>query len=250
MRAQEQGSGGCSEDLNIQRPHANHKKMGEQPCANAEVDPCPFEITEPTVLHKGEWLITRRVNWKQLKSGKTGTWEIAARPLRATKAEVQGVDIIATLSRGGKKYFVLVKQFRIPVNAWCLEFPAGLIDPNETVEESAIRELNEETGFVASRVLGRTRGSQPLDPGLTDDSVQFVMVEIDGDAPENANPKQKLDEAESIDVILVECDKLLSYLREHESKYQIEAMLYTFAIGHAMSQSAVFPTLNGVPKSC
>ncbi|KAG8142573.1 putative ADP-sugar pyrophosphatase-like isoform 2 protein [Naja naja] len=40
---------------------------------------------------------------------------------------------------------VLVKQFRPPIGAFCLEFPAGLIDSNETPEVAALRELEEET---------------------------------------------------------------------------------------------------------
>ena len=33
-----------------------------------------------------------------------------------------------------------------------IEFPAGLVDPNETLEESALRELKEETGYLGEVV--------------------------------------------------------------------------------------------------
>lgn len=53
---------------------------------------------------------------------------------------------------------------------------------------------------VIFQVLSLSEGKQGLDPGLTDDSVNFLRVEIDGDAEENKNPVQKLDEAEHVEV--------------------------------------------------
>lgn len=54
-----------------------------------------------------------------------------------------GVDIIAILQREGKAdQVVLVSQFRPPLNAVCLEFPAGLItEASESAESAAFREL-------------------------------------------------------------------------------------------------------------
>ena len=40
------------------------------------------------------------------------------------------------------------KQFRPPIDKLVIEVPAGLVDEGETVEESAVRELREETGYV------------------------------------------------------------------------------------------------------
>jgi len=45
---------------------------------------------------------------------------------------------------------VLVRQFRAGVHADTLEFPGGMVDPGETPEHAAARELGEETGFVAA----------------------------------------------------------------------------------------------------
>ena len=44
---------------------------------------------------------------------------------------------------------VLQKQFRPPLDKVVIEIPAGLIDEGETAEQAAIRELKEETGYVA-----------------------------------------------------------------------------------------------------
>jgi ADP-ribose pyrophosphatase len=43
---------------------------------------------------------------------------------------------------------LLQKQYRPPVDQVVIEVPAGLIDPGETPEECAVRELKEETGYV------------------------------------------------------------------------------------------------------
>jgi ADP-ribose pyrophosphatase len=45
---------------------------------------------------------------------------------------------------------VVVRQFRYPVNAVLVEFPAGKLDPGERPLATAKRELREETGFDAS----------------------------------------------------------------------------------------------------
>ena len=39
------------------------------------------------------------------------------------------------------------KEYRMAVGEWVYNFPAGLIDPGETPEEAARRELSEETGL-------------------------------------------------------------------------------------------------------
>jgi len=44
---------------------------------------------------------------------------------------------------------VLVRQYRHGIGEICLELPAGVIDPGESVEAAARRELREETGYAA-----------------------------------------------------------------------------------------------------
>lgn len=55
------------------------------------------------------------------------------------------VVIIATNETGDK--ILLDKEFRLAPGEWVINFPAGLIDDGETPEESAVRELREETGL-------------------------------------------------------------------------------------------------------
>jgi ADP-ribose pyrophosphatase len=60
------------------------------------------------------------------------------------------VSIVAQTTNGE---LVLVRQFRPAVEAVTLELPAGLVDPGDTPENTARRELKEETGFIAAEVL-------------------------------------------------------------------------------------------------
>ena len=74
---------------------------------------------------------------------------------------------------------ILVDQPRVPTDCRCIELPAGLVgddDPDATVESTAIKELEEETGFTAERVerLGEFYAS----PGMLSES--FTLVRAHG----------------------------------------------------------------------
>ncbi|MBB4121690.1 NUDIX domain-containing protein [Martelella radicis] len=77
------------------------------------------------------------------------SWEVCERP-EATS--------VLVFDRSSRK-FVLVRQFRVPVYAmgegdgFFLETAAGLIDDGESPEETAIREVCEETGYHVEELL-------------------------------------------------------------------------------------------------
>lgn len=47
---------------------------------------------------------------------------------------------------------LLVRQYRPAVEQETLELPSGLVDPGETAEATALRELEEETGYTAGKI--------------------------------------------------------------------------------------------------
>lgn len=75
----------------------------------------------------------------RLPDGKTGVREYITHP--------GAVAIIAVLPDGR---LIFERQFRYPLHRAFLEIPAGKIDPGETIEACARRELREETGYEAA----------------------------------------------------------------------------------------------------
>jgi len=59
------------------------------------------------------------------------------------------VAILPVLDAGR---IVLIHNYRLPVGRELLELPAGTLEAGETPEQCALRELEEETGYRASRV--------------------------------------------------------------------------------------------------
>src|SRR5687768_8156171 len=83
---------------------------------------------------------------KYIRAVKRGQWEYVGR--------TSGVRAVVILAEHDEKV-ILVDQLRMPLGRRCLELPAGLVgdeDPNATVEDTALKELEEETGFSAERV--------------------------------------------------------------------------------------------------
>jgi ADP-ribose pyrophosphatase len=103
---------------------------------------------------------------KYITALKRGRWEYVSRT-----GSTNAVVVIA--EHDGK--IILVEQYRVPVGARCLELPAGLVgdeDENATVEETAVKELEEETGFTAERI--EILGDFYSSPGLVAESFTLV----------------------------------------------------------------------------
>jgi ADP-ribose pyrophosphatase len=100
------------------------------------------------------------------------------------------------------------------------------VDANETAEIAALRELHEETGYKASKIL-RSSVICSSDPGLTNANMKVVMVEVDLGAEENKDVKPKLEDGEFIERRLVNLDGLLETL---EGRY-IYLVLYLCRAG-------------------
>ena len=105
---------------------------------------------------------------------------------------------------------LLVKQFRYPYKKELLELPAGKLNPNETPEQTAIRELEEEGGIRAGRVE-KMFDVYPS-PGYTDEIIRIYR------AFDLKETKAKLDEDEFLAIEWIEKDKLKEMINNGEIK--------------------------------
>jgi ADP-ribose pyrophosphatase len=70
---------------------------------------------------------------------------------------------------------LLIRQFRHAAGGFIWEIPAGRLDPGETPEQCARRELAEETGRQAARVTQLT--TIYTTPGFTDERIHLFLAD-------------------------------------------------------------------------
>jgi ADP-ribose pyrophosphatase len=115
------------------------------------------------------------------------------------------------------------------VEATTVEWPAGLIDANETPEQAAVRELYEETGYRGTVVS--TSPPVAADPGMTNANMCLCMMEVHLKEGE-PEPEQHLDEGEDILRVNVPLAELFGRLEAWAKEgYVIAAKLYHWAAG-------------------
>jgi len=109
--------------------------------------------------------------------------------LREVVTHPGGVCIAAVDEQG---HLLVVEQFRYAFKQEILEFPAGKLEPDEDPLQAALRELEEETGYVAKQLI-------PL--GQVYPSVGYLSEVIHlYFASETVFVKQKLDPHEFLNV--------------------------------------------------
>ena len=73
--------------------------------------------------------------------------------VKGTFTYAQQRDAVTILPVTEKNEAVMIEQYRVPVKRVFLEFPAGLMEPGENMIEAAQRELEEETGYHAGKMV-------------------------------------------------------------------------------------------------
>ncbi len=99
-----------------------------------------------------------------------GTWEYSE---RTHAGGLAAIIIAVTL----EDKVLFVEQFRVPLQAPTIEMPAGLvgdIDAGESIEVSAVRELEEETGWTADHAEVLMIG--PTSSGASSEKIAFVRA--------------------------------------------------------------------------
>ncbi|KAI5952705.1 YSA1 [Candida jiufengensis] len=193
----------------------------------------PFDakVTSIESLKQGKWIQTKLINYDD-PNGNHRQWEMAVRTTRTDTTNVDAVSIVSVLDHKNKsKEIVLVKQFRPPCEQVVIELPAGLIDPKESIESTAVRELHEETGYHGT--FEKQSVITYSDPGLTNANMVLAYVNVDLTKEENQNPKPQLEDGEFIITFSLPLDNLLEEIEKmcKEEKCTVDARLYHFAMG-------------------
>ncbi|SHI81712.1 ADP-ribose pyrophosphatase [Clostridium cavendishii DSM 21758] len=161
------------------------------------------------------------------KNGDVRHWSIASRKDLVTvkaqyfnglKENIDAVIIVAVHEEFNK--LVIIKQFRVPLNNYVYELPAGLIDDGEDFETTVKRELKEETGLdLVSIDMKRTKKQVYISTGMTDESVALVYCTCKGETSD-----ENLEADEDIEVILASKEEAKKIIDSNE-KIDIKALL-------------------------
>ena len=129
--------------------------------------------------------------------------------------------IICAYHKDSEK-LVIIKEFRVPINKYIYELPAGLVDSDDENFESAVkRELKEETGLDVIEIKKDLSCNQVyLSPGMTDESAAFVYCICKGEIS-----NKFLEDDEDIEAILVSQEEAREIIKNNIISLDIRAYL-------------------------
>ncbi|MBQ4631238.1 MAG: NUDIX hydrolase [Clostridia bacterium] len=154
--------------------------------------------TKRNTIYKGR-VLEYVVDTVELENGLEAEREMVFHP--------GGVGVIAIDSEG---YVYLVRQFRKPYDTDILEIPAGKLDKNETPEACGRRELEEETGLLAKKLI--SLGEIYPSVGYTNEIIRIFL------ATEFECGKSSPDEDEFVDVVKIPFAELVKMVMNGEIK--------------------------------
>jgi ADP-ribose pyrophosphatase len=121
------------------------------------------ELVSSRVIYSGK-VLSLRLDEVVSPSGKISLREVV---------EHNGAVAVVALSADGE--VLLVKQHRHATGRDLLEIPAGGIDPGETPEQTVLREMQEETGFLPGFI--QRLGGFYSAPGFSNEYLHIFLAE-------------------------------------------------------------------------
>ena len=158
-----------------------------------------MEITKRETIFEGKHLKFVKKRFKTA-SGEEGIWETIERK------NIYGEGAVVIVAITKERELILERHWRAPLEGFVIQFPAGLCDKEgESEEEVARRELLEETGYKAEKLISIML--VPLCPALTPTRATHFLatgVEFAG--------KESKEITEEIEVLKVPIEKLDDFM--------------------------------------
>lgn len=161
-------------------------------------------------------IISLQVDDVLLPNGQTSKREIVKH---------SGAVAVIPITDDGK--IVFVEQFRKPLEKSLVEIPAGKLEPGEESHITAVRELEEETGYTTDELTFVT--SFYTSPGFADELMDIYLAK-------QLKPLQEPvpgDDDEFVEKVILSLDEAKQYVKEqkiHDAK-TVYALLYIELMG-------------------
>jgi ADP-ribose pyrophosphatase len=177
-----------------------------------------MKIKEIKEVFGTKWLSLNEATYFN-KEKKEMKWNFVSR-----KGDIKIVTAICRSRNTGK--YLLISQPRVPVNKIVIEFPAGLIDSGESVQNAGLRELKEETGYD-----GQVISEGPFvvkSAGLSDEVTAIIELDVD----EKAVGKTEMESTEDIQAFWVTIPEFLEMEKKLDpTKFVIDAQVWFYFHG-------------------
>jgi len=129
------------------------------------------------------------------RRGNNNTWTLASREKVGPKCMTGGLTtadaVVIVPYHRERRQLVVIREFRVALGGYQYGFPAGLIDPGESVQQTVERELTEETGLTVIRHL-RQSPTVFTSSGLSDESLVMAYVDCGGEPSDAGNSSSEM----------------------------------------------------------
>lgn len=121
---------------------------------------------------------------------------------------IKTAPTITILAMTEDEEILMTSEYRAGVNSDSVSVPAGIVNPGETSEQAAKRELQEETGYVAESVTKMTRITSS--EGFMDQFADLMLIKFDP----TKRVQKHFDADEFVNSHLVPLKRVLNWIKD------------------------------------